>query len=372
MSKEQTMRIAFVLPGLHRVQRGAEAAFLALARELSAFGDMEVTVIGAGDTPWDVPYRFLHADCTPRETFRKWPSLPPFRSEYRYEEFSFARHLRRVYDPAAYDATLTCSYPFVQWALRRKKHGKRPLQIYVTENGDWAARRLNMEYRFFRCDGLVCTNPEYFRRHRETYHAMLAPNGIDVAAFSPGPDRRTELKLPQGRPLFLMVSALIESKHPAAGIEAVAQIPGAALVIAGDGPLRPACDALGRELLGDRYQRITLPSEQMPDLYRSADVLLHLSREEAFGNIYVEAAACGLPVVAHDYETPRWILEDLGLFVDTSDRAALADALKAAAASAAERDAEDAHRRLSARFAWPVIAKQYHRFLWETYQTAAR
>ena len=38
----------------------------------------------------------------------------------------------------------------------------------------------------------------------------------------------------------------------------------------------------------------------MPGLYRSAEVLLHMSVDEPFGNIYVEALASGLPVVTHD------------------------------------------------------------------------
>ena len=367
MSPTGSMRIAFVLPGLHLVHRGAEAAFLALARELAKKPDMDVTLIGAGTAPADVPYRFLHAACTPREKFRKWPSLPLFRSEYRYEEWSFTRNLSKVYDPAAYDATITCSYPFVQWALRsKKKGGRRPAQIFVTENGDWPARRLNMEYRYFDCEGLVCTNPEYFRRHKDTFNTTIGPNGIDVAAFSPGPDVREELSLPEGNPLFLMVSALIESKHPAEGIKAVARIPGAGLVIAGDGPLHATCDGLGKELMGERYKRITLKADQMPKLYRSADALLHLSQQEAFGNIYIEAAACGLPVVAHDYETPRWILGELGIFVDTTDADALVAALQQAIEQKKDRDSASAHRVLSERFAWPVVADEYHRFLKET------
>lgn len=360
------MRIAFVLPGLHRVHRGAEAAFESLAREIGSHADYDVTLIGSGEAYPDSPYAFIHADMVPRETFRRWPSIPPFRTEYRYEEFTFMRKMRKVYDPDAYDITITCSYPFVQWALRsKKKNGRRPLQVFVTENGDWAARRVNMEYRWFDCEGLVCTNPDYFRRHRESYRSVLIPNGIDVSFFCPGEDRRDELELPQGKPLILMVSALIPSKHPLDGVRAAAALPGSALVIAGDGPLHKECDALGKSLLGDRYKRITLPPEKMPDLYRSADLLVHLSREEAFGNIYIEAAACGLPVVAHDYETPRWILDSTGIFADTSQQNNTVMALQNASERKARLDVAAQHKRLSERFSWPVVAKQYMNFLSE-------
>lgn len=360
------MRIAFVLPGLHNINRGAEAAFEAIALELAAMPNTEVTLIGSGEPRDGTAYRFLHAPCTPRENFRNLPSIPPFRTEYRYEELTFIKGLWKVYDPSEYDAVLTCSYPFVQWALRmKKKNGKRPAQIFVTENGDWAARRLNMEYRLFNCDGLVCTNPEYHRRHKDTFKSALIPNGIHADAFIPGESVRAELGLPEGGPLILMVSALIESKHPIEGIKAAAKVPGAALVIAGNGPLHETCDALGKELLGDRYQRISLPAEKMPSLYRSADVLLHMSREEAFGNIYIEAAACGLPVVAHDYETPRWILGEAGRFIDSSNIERVTQALNDALASKTDYDPAQRHKELSERFAWPVVAGQYRQFLAE-------
>ena len=367
MNTPKKLRIGFILPGLHLVNRGAEAAFESVAHELAAMPNTEITLIGAGEPRPDSPYNFLHAGCTPREKFRHWPSFPLFRSEYRYEEMTFTKGLWRVYNPADYDAVLTCSYPFVQWALRmKKKNGYRPAQIFVTENGDWPARRLNMEFRWFNCDGLVCTNPEYYRRHQNTFASALIPNGIDVDAFCPGADRREELKLPKAAPLFLMVSALIASKHPVEGIRAVAEIPGAGLVIAGNGPLHEECDRVGKELMGNRYQRITLPFEQMPNLYRSADVLLHMSQDEAFGNIYIEAAACGLPVVGHDHENTRWILDDMGILVDTTDEAALDAALREAAEQKCGLNTAERHQRLSDRFAWPVVADQYHTFISQT------
>ncbi len=360
---KKTMRILFALPGLHRVHRGAEAAFEALAANLSALPDTDVTLIGAGTDSTDAPYHFLHAPLKDRERFRTWPSIPPFRSEYRYEECTFIPGLWKQYQPKEYDIAITCSYPFVQWALRMKGHrSQRPKQIFVTENGDWAARRTNAEYRLFDCDGLVCTNPEYYERHQKTWNCALIPNGIDTAIFRPGAETRAKFHLPPNVPIILMVSAMIPSKHPVEGIRAAARVPNAHLVIAGDGPLRPQCDQTGNELLGERYHPVSLPMADMPDLYRSADVLLHMSREEAFGNIYIEAAACGLPVVAHDYPTPRWILDDLGLFIDTSDEQLVAEKLLQAIASKPTRNAETAYQQIAQRFAWPVIADEYRRF----------
>jgi glycosyltransferase involved in cell wall biosynthesis len=99
----------------------------------------------------------------------------------------------------------------------------------------------------------------------------------------------------------------------------------------------------------------------MPDLYRSADVLLHPALFESFGNIYIEAMAVGLPVVAHDSVVTRWIFGDDASLVDTTDPVQVIDAVTAAFQDdphAAEKRVRTTH----ARFAWSTIATQYRDF----------
>ena len=136
----------------------------------------------------------------------------------------------------------------------------------------------------------------------------MIPNGVDVERFRPRESQRAEFGLPAERLIVLMVSALAESKRVEVGIEAVSKIPGAHLVVAGDGPLRRAVDALAAKSLPGRFTRLSLPSDKMPSLYQSADVFLHLSKEKSFGNVYVEAMASSLPIVAHDSARLRWLL----------------------------------------------------------------
>src|SRR5207247_908296 len=96
------MRILIALPGLHRLDRGAEIAFIAVAKELAKTGDT-VTLIGSGRTRPEMPYRFLHAASVPREYFEAFPSLPLLRNEYCYEEFTFIPHFLFRYRPSEYD-----------------------------------------------------------------------------------------------------------------------------------------------------------------------------------------------------------------------------------------------------------------------------
>lgn len=358
------MRLLFALPGFHRFDRGAEVALLAVAEHCARAGDA-VTVMGSGPSRPGTPYAFRHVPAIPRERFERLPSLPALRGDTAYEEASFAPGLLARFRPGDYDATVTCSYPFTNWILRRPTwRGKRPAHVFVTQNGDWPAVSRTSEYRWFGCDGLVCTNPDFQERNKDRWRTALIPNGTDVARFTPGPGERARFGLPADRPVVLMVSALIESKRVADGIRAVAAAEGAHLVVAGDGPLRNEIDALAAALLPGRFTRVTAAAADMPTLYRSANVFLHLSLLESFGNVFVEAMACGLPVVGHDTPRLRWIVGDDEPLVDTRSAEAVPGAIAAALAGQGKSDAAVRHQRAEC-FGWDRVGAAYRDFIGE-------
>jgi len=268
------VRILFALPGLHRYHRGAELAFISIARELCKLGE-SVTLIGSGAAEKESPYRFLRANSVPRERFERFPFFPFLRNECCYEDLTFAPSLAWRYRPSEYDITVTCSYPFTNWVLRRAvMKGSSPPHVFVTQNGDWAplAKRSSAksEYRFFGCEGLVCINPDFFERNKDAWNCRLIPNGVDCDRFRPGTGHRAEFGLPEDRFIVLMVSALIPSKRVEVGIEAVSRIPDAHLVVAGDGPLRASIASAATVALPGRFTRVSLAPERMPILYQSA------------------------------------------------------------------------------------------------------
>jgi glycosyltransferase involved in cell wall biosynthesis len=354
------MRVLFALPGLHRFDRGAEVAFVSIAVELARAGDL-VTLIGSGPRRESVPYRFLRASSLSREYFESFPSVPILRNEHAYEELTFVPALVRRYCPADYDVTLTCSFPFTNWILRRPAlAGVRPPHVFVTENGDWPAYSNHSEYRFFGCEGMVCTNPDFYERNKARWRCCIIPNGVDIKRFHPGTPQRESFDLPRDRLIVLMVSALDSNKRVEDAIEAVSRVPDGHLVVAGNGPLRQAVDAKAARLLPGRFTRLVVASEQMPQLYRSADVFLHLAKEESFGNVFVEAIACGLPVVGHESARLRWIVGDKEFLLDTDDLAATARAIELARDASAEAAARVAR---AAMFSWTRIGEMYRAFL---------
>jgi glycosyltransferase involved in cell wall biosynthesis len=294
------------------------------------------------------------------------------RDHYAWEELAYAPSLYRNFRPCDYDVTVTCGYPYTNWILRSgRKKSCRPAHIFITQNGDWMVRSTNWEFKYFGCDGLICTNPEYFERHKKDYPCALIPNGVDTVQFHPGPGDRAMFNLPGAGPVILMVSALIPSKRVLEGIQALARVPDAHVVIAGDGEQRAQVDALGWQLLGDRFHRLTLARERMPDLYRAADVLLHMSQDEPFGNIYVEALATGLPIVAHRTPVTQWILEDQATLIDTADLDAVTQALSTALAARSAEQVASRRAVAESRFSWDAVARQYCDFFQQIYDRTA-
>jgi glycosyltransferase involved in cell wall biosynthesis len=363
------MRVLFALPGLHRVDRGAEIAFISVANELAKAGDT-VTLIGSGQDRPGAPYRFLHALSAVREQFESFPSMPVLRNEYAYEEFTFLPGLLRQYRPADYDVTVTCSYPFTNWVLRRPTLGhSRPPHVFVTQNGDWPAYANNSEYRYFGCEGLVCTNPDIYERNKNRWRCQVIPNGVDCVRFTPGAAQRHEFNLPEGRLIVLMVSALISSKRVELGIEAVHRIPNAHLFVAGDGPLRQTVDEAGARLLPGRFTRVSVTPDRMPAVYRAADIFLHLSKDEPFGNVFIEAMACGKPVVAQDSPRVRWIVGDDEFLFGNDDAAEIAECIQRAANDPLTRGPLRAKK--AEAFSWTKVGEQYRSFLQQVVSSAS-
>lgn len=363
-------RVAFVLPGLGRVQRGAETAFLEIARNLAMWPDIEVELFGTGDeTPEGL--KTHRVGFISRERFEKWPSLPFFRNEYAWEELTFTWNLRRagVYDASRFDATISCTFPHVNTFLSRRKRKGNPVSIFVTQNGDWMCRAKHREYRLFDCDGLVCINPEYYERNKDNYPTVLIPNGTDPDFFTPAASQAIpeEVRIDHAGPIIVMASAMIPSKRVAEAVDAVALIPDACLVVAGDGPNRAAIAAKAKQQLPGRHRLLgSVKRHLMPHIFRQADAFLHMSQEEPFGIVYLEAGASGLPIVCHDSEISRWIMGECAEFADTSDLPRVAAALQSVVRQPRGAQLATAMReRIIADWSWAAQAAKYRQFLYQ-------
>jgi glycosyltransferase involved in cell wall biosynthesis len=105
--------------------------------------------------------------------------------------------------------------------------------------------------------------------------------------------------------------------------------------------------------------------------YRSADLFVLSSNREGFGNVIIEALACGVPVVSTDCRSgPSEILANgkYGRLVPVGDEIALAQAM---AESLSARHDRPALKRRAADFAPETIAEQYLNLLFPKVSSAA-
>ncbi|POZ51055.1 glycosyltransferase family 4 protein [Methylovulum psychrotolerans] len=132
----------------------------------------------------------------------------------------------------------------------------------------------------------------------EKIHALR--NGVDLQVFCP--QDRTALRQAMNlhKPTLLSVGHLIERKGHHLVIEALQQLPGYELLIAGDGEESANLQALVARLgLSERVRFLgALTHQQLRDVYNAADALVLASSREGWANVLLEAMACGTPVVA--------------------------------------------------------------------------
>jgi glycosyltransferase involved in cell wall biosynthesis len=131
---------------------------------------------------------------------------------------------------------------------------------------------------------------------------MLWPRGVDEDMFRPAPEIPAELKnLP--RPFFLNCGRLAPEKNIEAFL--ALDLPGSKIVV-GDGPSRAS--------LQEKFPNVHFVGvksrEELAAYYSAADVFVFPSRTDTFGNVMLEALACGAPVAAFPVPGPIDIITD--------------------------------------------------------------
>jgi teichuronic acid biosynthesis glycosyltransferase TuaC len=123
--------------------------------------------------------------------------------------------------------------------------------------------------------------------------------GVDADLFRPADRAAAKARLGVSGPLLLCVGNLIPEKGHRLAVEALARLEGATLIILGNGPERTALLARAQKLGVAERLRLpgSLPHALLPAFFTAADVTVHPSFVEGFGNARLESLACGTPLV---------------------------------------------------------------------------
>ncbi|MBK1657559.1 glycosyltransferase family 4 protein [Paracraurococcus ruber] len=254
---------------------------------------------------------------------------------------AMARHHRADAVCLCDDETVGWLVPFVRHVLRRRVliycHGDDLVQP------DPAARQRRRR-RFDQADLVIAAGSFPGRQLIDLYgvapeHVAVLPNGVDLDRFRPRPPdpvRRAALGL-DGRRVILAPTRLVPRKGVDRLIEAMPAIragcPEALLLVAGDGPQRPALEALAMATgsASDVLFLGAVPTQEMSTLYSITELVALPNRFEPGESdgtplVFLEANACGRPVIGGRAGGTAEAVEDgrNGLLVDGKDPAAIA------------------------------------------------
>ena len=217
---------------------------------------------------------------------------------------------------------------------------------------------------------------------RDLSKLVALPPGVEIENFHPGDKSEELLKRYglSGKLIILCVGRLVQRKGQDVLIKALSkvrgQFPNAQLVIAGSGNYEERLRALAKQ--EGVAQSVSflgrVPFEDLPALFRSADIFASPTRErfaglevEGLGIVYLEASASGVPVIAGDSGgSPDAVQQDVtGKVVAGSDIDGLANALTELLADAQLRARMGSAGRLwmESQWSWQVIGARFRDLL---------
>jgi len=172
---------------------------------------------------------------------------------------------------------------------------------------------------------------------REQIHFL--PNGVNLEWASHAGDPnwlRQRAGISPEKAVVLYMARLVDWKRPDVLVRVAAQVCGrtsrpVAIVVAGDGPERRACEALAASLGVAEHVHFVgpVPHAQIPDVMAAANVFGATSRHSNRSIAVCEALVCGVPAVAFDTGETYTVVRDgdTGRLVVDGDEATMATAI---------------------------------------------
>jgi glycosyltransferase involved in cell wall biosynthesis len=309
--------LAFVADAVHRrggQERAAAEVLSRVARRIA------VTVIARDCDLGDALVRWLpvHVPARP-SVLRTWA----FARAARVAERRAACTITNSIGAAALDAdVITAQFCHAAFTARfggiRGGSGVRAAYQHLAQA--WFVAEERRAYRSARLKRVIAVSQGTARELSEFYGVpaeliTVVPNGVDHAVFRPSGDDavrralRAQLGLPADEFLALFVGGDWERKGVRDAIAAIAGLADSRFVILGSGD-REAMRVHAERAGAERQVIFAGPTRTPEDYYAACDAFLFPSRYEAFSLVTLEAAASGLPIIAHAINGTEELVRD--------------------------------------------------------------
>ena len=228
------------------------------------------------------------------------------------------------------------------------------------------------ERTVLRCDYLFSNSQSVKQSLQREYNlpSEIVPTGVNTNFFTPAWDRPAN-----ARPRVLFVGSLRPFKQPQLVLGAAARFPHADFIVAGEGLM---ADELKARIARERLTNVTLAgllgADQLRDQYQQADVFLFPSAWEGSPKVLLEAAACGVPVIARSNYQPETVVHGETGYLVGSDDEVFARLRELLSQPELRRKFGEAGRKHSERFDWDPITRRWEEVFLDlmSRKTAAR
>lgn len=213
------------------------------------------------------------------------------------------------------------------------------------------------EKTVLRCDFLFSNSQSAKKSLQSEYGlaSQVLPTGVDTKFFIPAVNRP-----PNARSRILFVGSLRPFKQPDVLLDAAAVFPQSDFVIVGDGLMAAElCERVRRENFGNVIFLKGLSEEALRQQYQQADIFLFPSKWEGSPKVILEAAACGVPVIARNNYTPETVVDGVTGYTVSSDEQLYARLRNLLESPLLRRDLGHAGRLHSEKFDWDVLTRRW-------------
>ena len=349
-------------PGVGHVRRGYESTVEELFAALSASGRHRATLFKGAGPCGEKVHRLpcvLRSSPLAARVARWLPRLHP----YALEQITFGLSLVAQLVEHQPDAVMVCDPVLARLLYRARFLYRRTALVFC--NGapcppPFPFADLVQHVSPVQCDEALAAG-EPPDKHRFLPHALR----LEHLRPDPTGERRRRARqwlgiAPDARVVVSVghVSFLHKRMDYVLREVAAAAVPGTMVVLAGqETEETPAIARLAAELFPDRRHRIvSVPAEQVGDVYAAADAFALGSLTEGFGRVVAEALAAGLPVLLHDTPVLRFVAGEDGRFGAFTQPGALAALVRAELTRPADPAAARARSETVARrFSWEVL-----------------